>query len=335
MGTPHLNAIALLAGAALLDYLIGDPWSWPHPVQAMGWVITAYSQRAIAWLKSPWALRLAGIGLTLLVILSSGAIAAALITLGDRLHPLLGLLLAMILLAACLAGRSLRDAALDVLAPLQHGTLDESRLRLSRYVGRDTEHLSEPDILRAVLETVTENAVDGVLAPLFYALLGALIHPTLAVALAIAYKAASTLDSMVGYRRAPYTHLGWCSARLEDGLTWLPCRLTVLTLALWSRRPRQVWQICRRDAIADPSPNSGWSECVYAAVLGVQVGGDNTYRGVVTSKPLLGDPLQPITPAVVQDAIALTRFCLFLWLGTGMLILALLASALPSIHWLY
>lgn len=324
MGTPDLSAIALLGGAALLDYLIGDPWSWPHPVQFMGWVISAYSRGVLAWLKSPWALRLAGVVLTLLVILGSGAIAFGLVWLGDRLHPLLGLLLAIILLASCLAGRSLRDAALNVLTPLQQGDLEESRSRLSRYVGRDTDQLSEVEILRAVLETVTENAVDGVMGPLFYAILGALIHPMAAVALAMGYKAASTLDSMVGYRRAPYTDLGWCSARLEDILTWLPCRLTVLTLALWSRRPRHVLRLCRRDAIADPSPNSGWSECIYAAVLGVQVGGDNIYRGVITSKPLLGDPVRPITPTVIQEAIALTRLCLFLWLGGGALILLFL-----------
>ncbi|TVQ22492.1 MAG: cobalamin biosynthesis protein [Leptolyngbya sp. DLM2.Bin15] len=319
-----LDAIALLGGAALLDYLIGDPWTWPHPVQAMGWVISVYSRGVLAWLKSPWALRLAGVGLTLWVILGSGAIAFGLVWLGDRLHPILGMIVAMILLASCLAGRSLRDAAFDVLTPLQQGDLEAARSRLGRYVGRDTDQLSEAEILRAVLETVTENAVDGVMAPLFYAILGALIHPMAAVALAMGYKAASTLDSMVGYRRAPYTDLGWCSARLEDILTWFPCRLTVLTLALWSRRPRQVLQVCRRDAIADPSPNSGWSECIYAAVLGVQVGGDNIYRGVVTSKPLLGDPVRPITPAVVRKAIALTRRCLFLWLGCGGLVLVLL-----------
>jgi len=106
---------------------------------------------------------------------------------------------------------------------------------------------------------------------------------------------------MVGYQEAPYTHLGWFSARLEDGLTWLPCRL-VLTLALMSGRPQHVWRLCRRDAIKDPSPNSGWSRCAYAAVLGVQMGGTNWYGGVAKHKPLLGDPIHPITAARIHGA---------------------------------
>ncbi len=114
----------------------------------------------------------------------------------------------------------------------------------------------------------------------------------------MAYKAASTLDSMVGYREVPYTYLGWFSAKLEDGLTWLPCRLTVLTLSLLSGKPLHIWKICQRDAPQDPSPNSGWSECAYAAVLGVQVGGINHYRGIEKHKPLLGDVTHPITPTL-------------------------------------
>jgi adenosylcobinamide-phosphate synthase len=132
---------------------------------------------------------------------------------------------------------------------------------------------------------------------------------------AIAYKAASTLDSMVGYRDAPYTYIGWASARCDDVLTWLPCRLTVLTIALLSGRPGHVLRVCRRDAPQDPSPNAGWSECAYAAALGVQVGGLNLYRGLPKPKPLLGNPDHPITPAIIRRAMALTRTTFLLWLG--------------------
>jgi len=109
--------------------------------------------------------------------------------------------------------------------------------------------------------------------------------------------------------------LGWASARLDDALTWLPCRLTVLTIALLSGRPRHVLKLCRRDAPQDPSPNAGWSECAYAAALDVQVGGQNTYRGKVTQKPFLADPVRPITPERVKQALALTRRVFLLWLG--------------------
>ena len=135
--------------------------------------------------------------------------------------------------------------------------------------------------------------------------------------MALAYKAASTLDSMVGYQQEPFTDLGWFSAKFEDILTWIPCRLTVLTLAILSGKPILVLSICRRDAPQDPSPNSGWSECIYAAILGVQLGGKNTYQGVIKEKPLLGDPLNPITPQSIQKALNLTRICCLLWLGSG------------------
>jgi adenosylcobinamide-phosphate synthase len=186
-------------------------------------------------------------------------------------------------------------------------------------VGRDTEDLSEPEILRAVLETVTENAIDAVTSPLFYALLGSLSFPYGGVTLAIAYKAASTLDSMVGYREAPYGDLGWFSAKTDDILTWIPCRLTVITLALVSGKPLYVWKLCQRDARNDPSPNSGWSECVYAAILQVQLGGENRYRGIVKHKPLLGDAIEAIAAPKIQKALALTRTCFLIWLSLAIL----------------
>ncbi|MFM7576242.1 MAG: adenosylcobinamide-phosphate synthase CbiB, partial [Microcystaceae cyanobacterium] len=152
----------------------------------------------------------------------------------DRYFPWLTPVLTVIILASCLAGRSLSQATQSVLMPLQSGDLPQAREKLSYFVGRDTAHLNETDILRATLESWAENSVDGVLAPWFYILLGLGIPGLGPVPLALGYKAASTLDSMVGYLREPYRDLGWFSANLEDRLTWLPCRLTVLTLALLS-----------------------------------------------------------------------------------------------------
>jgi adenosylcobinamide-phosphate synthase len=131
---------------------------------------------------------------------------------------------------------------------------------------------------------------------------------------------------MVGYRSPPYTYLGWFSARLEDCLTWLPCRLTVITLALLSGKPLHVWRICQRDAIKDSSPNSGWSECCYAAILGVQMGGTNWYRGIASYKPLLGDAIYAIAPTHIQKALQLTRYCFLLWLLPSICLLFLLVK---------
>jgi adenosylcobinamide-phosphate synthase len=312
-----LSTAAVLLLAAGLDYIIGDPWGWPHPVRVMGWVITYFTQFALKQWNSPLNRRWVGIALGVGLIITSG-LAGWLIVRGARwLHPLLSIGVESILLASCFAGRSLRSAAVEVLQPLTTGHLAEARSKLSQYVGRDTEKLTEAEILRAVLETVTENATDGVTAPLFYAIVGAFLPGVGSVPLALAYKAASTLDSMVGYRVEPYTDLGWFSAKLEDVLTWLPCRLTVITLALLSGKPKEVWRLCLRDATKDPSPNSGWSECAYAAILGVQLGGTNWYQGVAKDKPLLGDPVYPITPDKIYQALQLTRYCFLIWLGVA------------------
>jgi len=315
------NSLIILLIATGLDYLIGDPQNWLHPVQVMGWVITHYTQIFFKYLNQPRILRVAGVFLTLIVVLGS-ALTTGLIRYGVQVlvvqfssTAILSIAVESILLASCFAGRSLRDAAEDVLYWIDQGDLVTARQRLSRYVGRDTETLSESEILRAVLETVTENATDGVMAPLFYGLIGAVLPGIGSVPLAFAYKATSTLDSMVGYREAPYKDIGWFSAKLDDVLTWLPCRLTVITIAILSGKPQSVLNICQRDAVFDPSPNAGWSECAYAAALGVQLGGENSYRGVIKHKPLLGDPQQPITSTTIEHALQLTRYCFLMELG--------------------
>ena len=317
-----LPTAAVLLLAAGLDYIIGDPWGWPHPVRVMGWVITYFTQFALKQWNSPFNRRGAGVVLGVGLIITSG-LAGWLIVQGARwIHPFVSVGVESILLASCFAGRSLRSAAVDVLQPLTTGQLAEARSKLSQYVGRDTEKLDEPEILRAVLETVTENATDGVTAPLFYAIVGAFLPGVGSVPLALAYKAASTLDSMVGYRVEPYRDLGWFSAKLEDVLTWLPCRLTVITLALLSGKPLEVWRLCLRDATKDPSPNSGWSECAYAAILGVQLGGTNWYQGVAKHKPLLGNSVYPITPEKIDQALQLTRYCCLIWLAVAIALCA-------------
>ncbi|WP_317615848.1 adenosylcobinamide-phosphate synthase CbiB [Phormidesmis priestleyi] len=318
--------MSVLAIAALLDYLIGDPWGWLHPVQVIGWAIAHYTELALKEFSQPASLRFAGVILTILIVVGSSVIGWTIVEFSKALHPVLGVAISSILLASCFAGRSLRSAAEDVLRPLADGDLDRARSQLKLYVGRDTENLSESDILRAVLETVTENAIDGVMSPLFYASLGAFLPFVGSVPLALSYKAASTLDSMVGYQTAPYQDIGWCSAKTDDFLTWLPCRLTVLTLALLSRKPREVWRLCQRDAPKDSSPNSGWSECAYAAVLEVQVGGINWYRGVEKHKPLLGEPTRPITPDRIRQALQLTQISFLSWLAIALSGLTILGS---------
>ncbi|NEO31767.1 MAG: cobalamin biosynthesis protein [Symploca sp. SIO3C6] len=317
----------ILLLAASLDYLIGDPWGWPHPVRVMGWVISLFTNLVLFQWNSSSIRRWAGIFLSVGLIVGSGFVGWVLVLVAKGLHPLVGLTVESILLASCFALRSLQSAAIDVLQPLTTGELAQARSNLSQYVGRDTQKLNHSEIFRAVLETVAENATDGVMAPLFYAIVGAFFPGIGSAPFALAYKAASTIDSMIGYRSEPYQDLGWFGAKLEDILTWLPCRLTVITISVVSGKPQKVWRLCRRDAPSDPSPNSGWSECAYAAVLEVQLGGINWYQGIAKSKPLLGDSIQPITAAQIYQALRLTRHCFLLWLSLAIAVLSL--TALP------
>jgi adenosylcobinamide-phosphate synthase len=279
----------------------------------MGVLIESYTK--FFWKKLPNQRAVVdfGAGAVLALGLVTGTIALtqAIVAAGRSLHPSLGFSLETGIIASCLANRSLTDAARSVLAVIDD--LPTARQVLSQYVGRDTASLNQIGIYRAVLETVTENSTDAVMAPLLYAMVGNFWG--MGASLAMGYKALSTLDSMVGYRQQPYTYLGRFSARWEDVMTWLPCRCHVLTLIILSGKPRAVWRICRRDAPQDPSPNSGWSECVYAAILGVRLGGINTYRGIAKAKPFLGDDRQPITTATIHAALALTNRAILVWLA--------------------
>ncbi|MGQ9836752.1 MAG: adenosylcobinamide-phosphate synthase CbiB [Cyanobacteriota bacterium] len=315
------TAWVVLVASLGLDYLLADPWGWPHPVRVMGVAITLGQRWILKFCRTPQAQRWGGAGLTLVLGMGSYGVGWGLIALANGIHPWAGILVETVLMASCLGGRSLRFAAVEVLDPLQRGDLKQARQRLSRYVGRDTENLSAAEILRAVLETVAENTPDGATAPLFYAFLGG-------APLALLYKAVSTLDSMVGYRRAPFTHLGMVPARCEDGLTWLPCRLTVLTLALLSRDPWLFWRCCQQDAQADPSPNSGWSEAAFAWRLGIQLGGINVYQGIPVEKPKLGIPTRALSPQIVLESLGLLRQILLIW-GAAMTGILLMVHLLP------
>ncbi|MBD2136586.1 cobalamin biosynthesis protein [Anabaena sp. FACHB-1237] len=329
-----MTSAVILLLAAFLDYLIADPWGWPHPVRVIGWVISQLSKFCLKYCHTALNQRLTGALIAILVIVGTGLMGWLIIFAIQIVDPVLAIVFQGIMLASCFAAKSLKNAAMEVLAPLKMGNVTTAREILSNYVGRDTENLSHTEILRSLLETVTENATDGVTAPLFYAIIGAFIPVIGSVPLALAYKASSTLDSMIGYKESPYTYLGWFSARCEDYLTWLPCRFTVITLAILSGKPGYVWQICQRDAIKDPSPNSGWSECAYAAVLGVQMGGINWYRGIAKHKPLLGDAIYPITEKSIDQALQLTRYAFLLWLALATLgIIAYSRFSIITLFW--
>ncbi len=293
--------IALLIGF-LLDQVIGDPLRWPHPVVGIGNII-AFLERHYN-LGAPSARRRRGVLLTFLVVGGSYLLTWATILGAKALHPLLGLGVSAYFVFTSLAGKSLLDAGQSVLDPLEHGDLSEARQRLSWLVSRDTDNLSEGEIVRATLETLAENFVDGILSPLFYAALGG-------APLAMAFKAISTLDSMVGYRNDRYEEFGWFSARTDDWANYVPARLSVLLLLIagWLRGMpvRQTYRIWKRDASGHPSPNGGNPESVVAGLLGVRLGGINVYHGQPHHRAEMGDALHQVNVSDIVHCRHLVR----------------------------
>jgi adenosylcobinamide-phosphate synthase len=197
-----------------------------------------------------------------------------------------------ILCWSCLAARSLHRESKLVADALVRGDLAEARRYLSYIVGRDTANLEEEEIWRAVVETVAENTSDGVIAPLFYLMIGGPV-------LGLAYKAVNTLDSMVGYKNERYLLFGRASARFDDLANYIPARLSGLLIGLAAPflglPVKRAWEIMRRDGRNHSSPNSGIPEAAVAGALGVRLGGTNFYGGVPVEKPTIGDPLTPLS----------------------------------------
>ena len=265
------------------DWIIGDPQRWSHPVRFIGRLI----QRGEVQAKrlagdSPSGLRLAGVGLALVVVLSTMAVAAAALALASAIWSLLWFLTALYLVYAALCLKDLYYQTWRVEKALRGGFLNEARQKLSWVVGRDTDQLDEAGIRRALIETLAENLSDGLVAPLFYLALGGPV-------LAWGYKAVNTLDSMVGYKNEKYLHLGWFSAKLDDAANFIPARLAALLLVcsarLWGHNWPAAKAVWRRDGHLHASPNSGHPEAAMAGALGIWLGGSSSYGGVWSNKP--------------------------------------------------
>lgn len=344
---PFLLAWGLVVLAWAADRLVGDPPWCPHPVVVMGWWISRLQRWLEAWAGDrPVRLRLAGGLITALLVGCSGLAGWGLEWLARTALAAGGwwaggaVLLLTAALASALAGRSLEQAVRAVMELLPEpderttiagetalppaDPLAPARRRLAWIVGRDTDGLDRRGILRALAETASENGVDGLFAPLFWMLVGAALWGAGLsagpgpLALAWAFKAASTLDSMLGYRRGRLRWLGSAGARLDDLLVWLPCRLTAASLALAGGRPWRAAAVLRAalaDGRSDPSPNAGVSQAAYAQLLGVQLGGVNHYGGEARSKPLLAAGCPAATATSVERMLALNLRLSALWLA--------------------
>jgi adenosylcobinamide-phosphate synthase len=292
-----MNSLVLHIWIALaLDFLIGDPRWLPHPVRIIGRTAQMLEGPARGMLHNQ---RLAGIVVAGVVIGGTGLATWGLLTIARNVFPLLGDLVAIGILYLTLAAKDLAVHSRAVLCALEADDLPQARLAVARMVGRDTEQLDEPAIVQAAVESVAENTVDGVLAPLFFAVLFGPVG-------AMVYKAVNTLDSIFGYKNKSYLRFGWASARIDDAANYIPARLSVLFISLAAffsgGRASRALRVGLRDARKHRSPNAGYPEAAFAGALGVQLGGPLIRKGRPDPTPRLGDPIDPLGREEISNA---------------------------------
>lgn len=307
---------ALLIGF-VIDLIVGDPHGWPHPVVGIGKLISVLERTLRrCFPRGKRGEELAGAVLWLLVVLVSAAVPTLILWGCHLITPWLRLAVESVMCWQILATKSLRDESMLVHSALQSGDLTASRRAVSMIVGRDTERLDEAGVTRATVETVAENASDGVIAPLLFAAIGG-------APLGFFYKAVNTMDSMLGYVEPPYKNIGLVAAKMDDVMNYIPARLSALLMllggAVLGLNVKNGWRIFRRDRYNHASPNSAQTESVCAGLLGLRLAGDAWYHGVLHEKKYIGDPLREIDH---QD---IPRACRLLY-ATAVLSLILFAA---------
>ena len=290
----HLIACTL---GVVLDRFIGDPPKMPHPVRWIGNLI----QWLTIHLNKGKFRKLKGLLLVMIVVGISTVVSYAIVIAAYTVGTIFGILVEGIMIAVALAQKSLQQAAMDVYTPLVGGDLKEARVKLSWIVGRDTEKLSVPEVTRGVVETVSENTSDGVTAPLFWAFLFGATGAWM-------YKAVNTLDSMIAYKNEEYGDFGYVAAHTDDVFNYIPSRITGFLMLIGTKKESlhsfsyrlKGWL---RDAKQHPSPNSGFLEAATAYQLGIQLGGTNRYKGIISERAKMGEPETELAPKHIKLAI--------------------------------
>ena len=310
-----LLAAALLPCALLLDALLGDPRIRLHPVRVIGDLAGAAekaTRRLLPVEGAGWVRVLAGVVTWCTVMGVVGGVAAALLAISSAFGEIPRFLVSVFLVYVSIAARDLTVHAQTVARALGSASIDEARHAVSMMVSRDTDSLDEEGLIRATVESVSENASDGVIAPLLFA---AVFGPLGA----ILYRAANTMDAMFGYKNDRYRDFGRFAARADDVLNFVPARFCAFAMCLvgmFRRSPLQTLPIVRRDGGKHDSPNAGYPESATAAVLGIQLGGPNIYFGGVKEKPWIGEKTRR---PIVGDIFASLRL---MW-GSTLLTVAL------------
>ena len=287
--------------AFLIDTIIGDPRTKYHPVVLMGKLIALLEHCFYRADDSDNKKFVMGIMLVIITLLISYEVAAAIMMLSYQIPFSWGsAAVGGLLLSFTISPNSLAKAGKGIYVLLIMGELTEAREKVGWIVGRDTKDLDDAEIARATIETIAENTVDGIIAPLFFFVLGG-------VPLAVLYRAANTMDSMIGYKNEKYLYFGRGAAKLDDVLNYIPARITAM-LFLFSALIlgfdyRNAYRIMQRDAAKHPSPNGGYAEATMAGALHIRLGGMNSYFGRKSFRAYMGDAMVLIVPQHIMAAI--------------------------------
>ncbi|MCX8131200.1 MAG: adenosylcobinamide-phosphate synthase CbiB [Clostridia bacterium] len=321
-----------VAIAYVIDLIAGDPYWLPHPVRFIGWLIkhteVCLRKRIEKTVKGAVerrkAERRAGMALMLIVVASTFLIVLAIQELAAMLHPAAFHIVNIYFIYSALAAECLADEARKVYKVLKTGDMDESRKRLSMLVGRETKNLNRQEITRGVVETTAENTVDGVISPLIYAIAGSLFG--VGAPVVYAFKAISTLDSMVGYMNDKYINLGMFSARTDDAANYLPARFSGILIPasalICGMSFSKSFSIMIRDRRNHKSPNCAYPEAAVAGALGIRIGGTNIYFGKAVEKPTIGDAERDIS---IED---IPRTILLMYVSSALTLIIGLISAM-------
>lgn len=276
----------------LADLIFGDPYWMPHPIRLIGKLIESAEKTIRKFAKGEGALKFGGVLLLIVVVSVSFAVPFGILKLASGVSPYLALAIEVLMVYQILATKCLDVETAKVRKKLELGDLEGARHAISMLVSRDTEKMNEEDIIKAAVETMTENIVDGIISPMFYIAIGG-------APLGFAFKAVNTLDSMVGYKNDKYLNLGWASAKFDDLANFIPARLTALLVIVAAFVLRldykNAYKILLRDKRNHSSPNSPLSEAPAAGALRIQLGGKAWYFGEMSMKPTMGDPLEEPT----------------------------------------
>lgn len=303
----ELHITYILLAAFALDLILGDPLWLSHPVRWMG---AAIARMEPVFRRPNIPLIISGTLFCGFLVSSVWALSWFLVHLAGMIHPVCRSMIEAILIYYCISPNSLRKAAMEVEAALESEGLMQARKKLSWIVGRETANLPEQGVVRATVETVAENLVDGVISPLFFAAIGG-------APLAMAYRMVNTLDSMVGYRNDAYFHFGKASARLDDIANFMPARLAVPLIALaaqlLSGSGMRTFQTAVHEGSHHASPNSGYSEAAFAGALSVKLNGPAVYHGRLVNKPHIGIAFGDVTRSDIGKACDLMLLSSLLW----------------------